>query len=83
MEQSFKYLTVSQAAVMLNYKESYLRKLLMAKNRRLPIYQPGGEHSRVYLRESDILAYLANGRCSTQAEIEQRAAEYYREKAQK
>lgn len=82
MEHSIKYLTVPQAAAMLNYKESYLRKLLMAKNRRIPVYQPGGEHSRVYLRESDILDYLAKGRCSTQAEIEQQAADYCREKAQ-
>lgn len=72
-ERGDKMLTFEQAAKFLGISESRLYKLTSA--RAIPCYKmPGGK--RLYFFQSELEAFIRNGRLKTAEEIEQQADTY-------
>jgi len=71
-----RFLTTKQSAEFLQLKISYLYKMIMLK--KFPTYKPAG--GKVYLLESDLLAWIESGRQLSESEINDTAKSYSRGK---
>jgi len=69
-------LTTDEAAGFMGISKSSLYKMTARKD--LPTYKPGGK--KVYLKRSEIIAWLASQRNCSHAEIEQQALDYITKK---
>lgn len=67
-----KLLNTQEAADYLGFKVSYFRKMMM--RRVIPMYKPGGK--LCFFDPADLDAFLTSARISSQAEVEEEAANY-------
>jgi excisionase family DNA binding protein len=65
-------LTTDEAAELMGISKSSLYKMTARKD--LPTYKPGGK--KVYLKRTEVVAWLASRRNCSTAEIEQQALDY-------
>lgn len=65
-------LTVEEAAIFLGFSESYVYKLTCTQQ--IPFYKPNGK--MVYFRKEELEGWMTQNRVASEAEIEERAANY-------